>query len=136
MEHQSRSSVVATPRVLLIAVVAIAIFIFDSATPVEITAAVLYVAVVLMAVRLFRPRSVLMVAVGCMALSVLSHFLSPGDPWGSIAVVNRLLGLSAIGITTFLVLKNQSAQAGLPRAELARVARLKTSTRRNWRLAR
>jgi signal transduction histidine kinase len=116
------------PRVLPIgaAAVAIAIFIFDAVTPVEVNAAVLYVAVVLMAVRFCRPRGVLIVAVGCMALTVLSDFLSPGDPWGSTALINRFLGFSAIGVTTFLVLKNQSTQVALQRAELARVTRLMT----------
>ena len=116
------------PRVLPIgaAAVAIAIFVFDSVTPVEVNAAVLYVAVVLMAVRFCRPRGVLIVAVGCMALTVLSDFLSPGDPWGSTALINRFLGFSAIGVTTFLVLKNQSTQVALQRAELARVTRLMT----------
>src|SRR5260221_6841279 len=61
-----------------------------------------------------------------MALTVLSDFLSPGDPWGSTALINRFLGFSAIGVTTFLVLKNQSTQVALQRAELARVTRLMT----------
>jgi signal transduction histidine kinase len=128
MGHESPPPVVATPRVLPIAAaaVAVAIFVFDSVTPVEVTAGVLYGAVVLMAVRLCRPRGVLIVGVGCMALTVLSHFLSPGDPWGSTALINRFLGVSAIGITTFLVLKNQSAHMALQRAELARVTRLMT----------
>jgi signal transduction histidine kinase len=128
MEHESLSPLVATPRVLAIvaAAAAIAIFVFDSVTPVEVTAGVLYCAVVLMAVRLCRPRGVVIVGAGCMALTVLSHFLSPGDPWGSTALINRFIGLSAIGATTFLALKNQSAQKALQRAELARVMRLIT----------
>jgi len=125
MEHKSPTPLVATPRVLLIAaiVVAIAIFGFDSITPVEVTAGALYCAVVLMAVRLCRPRGVVIVAVGCMALTVLSHFLSPGDHWESAALINRFLGFLAIGATTFLALKNQSAQKALQRAEIAHVTR-------------
>jgi PAS domain S-box-containing protein len=120
MEHKSPSPLVATPRVLAIvaAAVTIAIFVFDTVTPVEITGGVLYVAVVLMAVRFCRPRGVVIVAAGCMALTVLSLFLSSGDPWGSTALINCFLGVSAIGVTTFLALKNQSAQMGLQRAEI------------------
>jgi len=40
-------------------------------TPLEVTAGVLYVAVVQMAVRFCRPRVVLIVALGCTALTVL-----------------------------------------------------------------
>ena len=127
MEHESPTPVVVTPRVLPIAVaaVAIAIFVFDSVTPVETTAGVLYGAVVLMAVRFFRPRGVVIAAVGCTALTVLSHFLSPGDPWASTPLINRFLGVSAIGATTFLALKNRSAQMALQLAELERVTRLR-----------
>jgi signal transduction histidine kinase len=124
LEHESPSPVVATP--IAAAAVAIAIFIFDSITPVEVTAGVLYAAVVLMAVRFCRPRGVVIVAVGCMALTVASHFLSSGDPWGSTALINRLLGVSTIAVTAFVALKNQSAQMALRRAELARVTRLMT----------
>lgn len=126
MERKSPSTALATSRVLPIATaaIAIAIFAFDLLTPIEITAGVLYVAVVLLAVRFCRPRGVVTVAVGCMALTVVSHFLSPGNPWGTTALINRVFGVSAIGITAFLALRNQSALTALQRAELARVTRL------------
>jgi PAS domain S-box-containing protein len=119
MEYESPSPSAGTQRFLPIAaaVVAIAIFIFDSMTPVEVSAGVLYVAVVQMAVRICRPRVVLIVALGCVALTVLSHFLSRGDPWGSTALVNRFIGVLAIGAITLLALKNQSVQLALRRAE-------------------
>jgi hypothetical protein len=96
MAQRSPTPLVATPRVLLIAaiVIAIAIFVFDSVTPVEVTAGVLYCAVVLMAVHLCRPRGVVIVAVGCMALTVLSHFLSPGDHWETAAKLFHNIELS------------------------------------------
>ena len=73
MEYESPSPAAGTSRVLPIAaaVVAIAIFIFESMSPIEVTAGVLYVAVVQMAVRFCRPRVVLIVALGCTALTVL-----------------------------------------------------------------
>jgi PAS domain S-box-containing protein len=121
VEYESSSPAADTPRLLPIAtaVVAIAIFIFESITPIEVTAGVLYVAVVQMAVRFCRPRVVLIVALGCTALTVLSHFLSPGDPWTSTALINHFIGFLAIGAVTFLALKNQSAQLALRRAEQA-----------------
>ncbi|SEF11728.1 His Kinase A (phospho-acceptor) domain-containing protein [Rhizobiales bacterium GAS191] len=126
MEHELPSPVATRVLPIATAAVAIAIFVLDSVTPVDVTVGMLYVAVVLMAVRFCRPRGVVIVAVGCMALTALSHFLSPGDPWGSKGLINDFLGISAIGVTTFLVLKNQSAQMAVQRAELARVTRLMT----------
>ena len=121
MELESASAADASRRVFPIAAaaVAIAIFVFDSVTRVEVTAGVLYVAVVQMAVRFCRPRGVLIVAVGCTALTLVSHFLSPGEPWGSAALINRSFDVLAIGVTTILVLKNQAAQTALQRAKLA-----------------
>jgi signal transduction histidine kinase len=107
---------------------ALAIFILDTITELEIAAAVLYVAVVLMAVSFCQARGVLFITVGCMALTVLSHFLSPGLKLGVTAVANALLSLTAIGVTAFLALKNQSAVIALQRAraELAHVTRMTT----------
>jgi type VI protein secretion system component VasK len=112
-------------RGIAVAAVAIAIFVFDSVTPVEVTAGVLYGAVVLMAVSFFRPRGVVIVAVGCVALTMLGHFLSPGDSWKGTALINRFLGVAAIGATAFLALRNRSAQMALRLAELERVTRLR-----------
>jgi PAS domain S-box-containing protein len=121
MELESASAADAGRGVFPIAAaaVAIAIFVFDSVTRVEVTAGVLYVAVVQMAVRFCRPRGVLIVALGCTALTLVSHALSPGEPWGSAALINRSFDVLAIGVTTVLVLKNQAAQTALQRAKLA-----------------
>ena len=51
-------------RGVIVGALAIAIFVFDSATRLEVTAGVLYVVVVLMAVRICRPRGVAIVAAG------------------------------------------------------------------------
>jgi signal transduction histidine kinase len=128
MANPSPSSVVARTSFLGVAsaVVALAIFVFDSVTPVEVTAGVLYVIVVLMAVRFCRPRGVVTVAVGCIALIVCSQFLSPGDRWTISPLVNCFLEICTIGVGTVLALKIQSAAAALKRAELDRVTRLMT----------
>ena len=102
------------------------VFVFDSATPVEVTAGVLYVPVVLMAVRVFRPRGVMMVSMGAIVLTTISHFLSSGEPWATTALINRALGISTIGVATIVSLKNRSMEMALQRAELDRVTRLIT----------
>jgi signal transduction histidine kinase len=118
----------ATPRVLplLAGALAIAIFVFDTVTEPDVVVGVLYVAVVLMAVRFARPQGVIIVAAGCVALTVISQFLAPGDPWTSTAVINRLIAISAIVVTTIIALQNQSATAELQRAKLERMTRLTT----------
>ncbi|HEX3442959.1 MAG TPA: ATP-binding protein [Pseudolabrys sp.] len=128
MANPSPSSVIASPRFLAIscAAFAVAIFTLDTLAPVEVTAGVLYIIVVLMAVRFCRPRGVVAIAVGCIALIVCSQFLSPGDPWTTTALINSSIEICAIGIATVVALKNQSAAAALQRAELDRVTRLMT----------
>jgi hypothetical protein len=67
--RQSRSGGNAAPIVLPVAtaVVAIAIFIADTVTDVDIAYAVLYVVVVLMAARFLSARGVMLVAAGVRA---------------------------------------------------------------------
>lgn len=107
------------------ATVAIAVFAYDATTPVEVCAGVLYFAAVLMAAR-FSRRVVWFVAVGCVLLTICAHFLSPGEPWGSTALINRFIGILAIGLSTLIILRNQSVKTALQRAELERVTRLMT----------
>jgi signal transduction histidine kinase len=103
----------------------IAIFIFDTATDLEIAVAVFYVAVVLTSVRFCGSRGVLLVSAGCMALTILSYFLTPSGMPES-GLVNSIISLAAIGVTTYLALKIQSAEIHVleARAQLAHVARL------------
>jgi low affinity Fe/Cu permease len=61
---------------ILAVVLAVAIFIFDTVTDLEIAGAVLYVAVVLISLRFCRRRGVMLVAAGCVALTLLSYFLT------------------------------------------------------------
>jgi signal transduction histidine kinase len=128
MAHPAPSPMIGGPGILAIGAVAVglAVFVLDSTTPVELSAGVFYVAVVLMVVRLLPPRGVVTVAVGCIALTLLSHYLSPGDPWGHTALINRFISIAATGVTTLIALKNQSVRTALQRAELDRVTRLIT----------
>ena len=78
MKGQPRSWRNATSALLPAATAALAtvIFIVDVLTPPEFGIAVLYVAVVLMAARFCQPRGVVLVAAGCIGLTVVSYFLS------------------------------------------------------------
>jgi hypothetical protein len=58
------------------AAAAVAVFIADTVTDVDIAFAVLYVAVVLMAARFLSARGVMLVAAGCVGLTVVSYLLT------------------------------------------------------------
>jgi two-component system, LuxR family, sensor kinase FixL len=89
------------------AALAIAIFIVDTVTTLDIAVAVLYVVVVLMATNFLQRRGVLLVGLGCITLTLVSYLLSHGLT-ADTALVRCLMSLSAIGATTFLAMKNQS----------------------------
>ena len=90
------------------AALAIAIFIADTVTRVDIAVSVLYVTVVLMSTR-----SVVLVGLGCVGLTALRFFPSPpGGPYIE-GVINTWVSITAIGLTTFLALQSQSAEARL-----------------------
>ena len=77
MTHQARSWRSATSALLPVATagLAIGICIADLLTPSDTAVAVLYVIVVLLAARFCRPPGVVLVAAGCVGLTVLGYFL-------------------------------------------------------------
>jgi signal transduction histidine kinase len=122
-------SVLANSSVLPVAATSLAIIIFvlDTVTDLEIAVAVFYVAVVLMSVNFCQKRGVVLVAAGCMALTVLSYFLTPkGSPRAGL--INCMISLSAIGITTYLALKIEASKETLheAREQLTHIARVTT----------
>ena len=114
MMNQAPSSGNATSSVVPIAtaVFAIGIFIADTLTHLEIAVAVLYVVVVLMTARFAQPRGALLVAAGCAGLTLLSFFLSHPSKPEPTGVINTFVSILAIGLTTLLVRRSQSAEVG------------------------
>jgi len=112
------------PRSLALAV-AIGIFAFDTLSPLRLAIAVLYVIVLLIVAPYFSRRGILITASGCAALTLLSLLLVHGLDFRDTAPIRAAVGLAAIGITTYLVLKNIAANERLgkiqrQRANLAR----------------
>ncbi|HXA39141.1 MAG TPA: PAS domain S-box protein [Phenylobacterium sp.] len=95
------------------ATLAAAIFIADILTPVGVAVAGLYVVVVLMAARFLRPRGVVLVAVGCAALTLVSDILSRSGGPDAEGVVNLFTSIAAIWVTAFLALQGQAAEVRL-----------------------
>src|SRR5215211_2445291 len=91
---------------VLAAIVAIAIFVVDTATPLDIAIAVLYVAVVLLAMDFAGQRGILIVA-ACAALTVLSYVITHNHDPASGPFLRGLISLVAIGITAALAARHQ-----------------------------
>jgi PAS domain S-box-containing protein len=89
--------------------IALAIFIVDTFTLLDIAIAVLYALVVVMAADFLQQRGVVLVSTTCVALTISSYLLSHGLSAGT-ALVRCLVSLAAIGVATVLALKNLSAQ--------------------------
>jgi two-component system, LuxR family, sensor kinase FixL len=92
---------------VLAAVIAIAIFVVDTVTPLDIAVAVLYVAVVLLSVDFTGRRGVMLVAAGCAALTVLSFLVTHWHDPSSGPMLRTLVSLVAIAITAVLAVRNQ-----------------------------
>jgi two-component system, LuxR family, sensor kinase FixL len=107
------------PCTIAIVGTAFAILAIDAFIDVDIAIPVLYVAVVLMSACVCERRSIIGVALICILFTTVGYALSPGNLLGTTAIVNRLLAFLAIGITTFLVLRDQSANK--ERDELASI---------------
>lgn len=105
-----RFKVQARTALLPIASLALAagIFTLDTLTVSEVAASVLYVAVVLLAIRFCAPRGVVFVALACMALTVLSYFLTP--TLKQTGLINTAISLLVVGLTTYLALAIESAR--------------------------
>jgi C4-dicarboxylate-specific signal transduction histidine kinase len=122
MERKSWS-----PVVLAVAAAAIATAIFIVDTLTRPAVAVLYVAVVLLAIRFCERRGVLLVSLGCTALTVLSYLISP-DRGAENVFINCVISILAIAVTTHLALQNQTAERTLheTQLQLAHVNRITT----------
>ena len=109
MKPQLPSPVSSSLLVLIAAgAVAIGVFLLDTFTPLEVAGAVLYVVAVLLVASFFQRRVVLLVAAGCIALTVLSYILQHGLSVDA-GLGRGLMSVAAIVITTALVLRNQTA---------------------------
>ena len=127
MKSRSYFSAITASSILPVAAAALAIgiFVVDTLTDLEIAVAVLYVAVVLMSVGFCRKRGVILVSLACMALTILSLLLTrTGSP--ETGLINCGISLLAIGATTFLALRIESAEVTAleAKSQLAHVARV------------
>jgi len=90
--------------------IAVAIFIIDTLTDFDVAVPVLYVAVVLLSVRFCEQRGVLLVAACCLALTLLSAFVTPSGAKHN-GLINTAISLVIISLTTYLTLRFESAKS-------------------------
>ena len=113
MTQSIRASLSSRLFPLAAAALAIVIFLIDTFSPLGMAVAVLYVIVILIAANFCEWRGVLLVALGCGALTLISFCISHGTHYESPAFARCLVSLSAIAITSFLVLKNKASETVL-----------------------
>jgi C4-dicarboxylate-specific signal transduction histidine kinase len=106
-----------SPALLVLAAILVATATFTIDLLTRPAFAILYVAVVLLALRIFDRRGVLLVSSGCIALTVLTYLISP-DFGAENVLINCIISVVAIALTTHLGLKNKSAQIALHETEL------------------
>lgn len=114
---QTQGTAASSALVVVGFLIAAAIFVADTITQLEIAVAVLYVAVILIAVRVFERRGVLIVALTCVALTMLSYFLSREGLSPRTGFINCVISIAAILASTYLALKNRSAITALHEAQ-------------------
>ena len=111
---------------IVTATLAAAIFVADSVTVSEIAVSILYVAVILMSARFFDRRGVVRVGVICIVLTVIALlFTSIWIGQSAVGIANTVISMVAISLTTYLVLKIETAKseaAALAEAEQLRDA--------------
>ena len=109
-------------------VLAAAIFIADTVTDLEIAFPAFYTVIVLIAVRFCKKRGVVLVGVGCIALTLLSDLVTIGVPPSQAGIINTCISLLAIAATTYLALKIEMEKEATfeARSQLAHIARVTT----------
>src|ERR1700687_6230087 len=90
------------------AVLAAGIFVADTITDLEIAFPAFYTAVVLLAVRFCKKRGVILVGVGCIALTLLSDLLTVASGSSGIGFINTTISLLAIATATYLAINIES----------------------------
>lgn len=114
-QYNPMTSTIVSSRILMVvsAAIAIGVFVLDTITTAEVVVAMLYVGVVLLSPRFFPRSGIVLLSLGCMALLVLSYYLTqyPGSPTS--ALPDLLLSVGVVAMTAFLAVQSQSRESVL-----------------------
>ncbi|GJE41643.1 PAS domain-containing sensor histidine kinase [Methylobacterium soli] len=100
------------PLGLAAGLLALAIFVVDTLTPLEGAVAVLYVVVVLLAAKISR-RDLMLASAASVVLTAAAYLMSHGWHHVGSPTIRAAVSLAATGIVTFLSLQNQQASEKL-----------------------
>ncbi|GFZ60689.1 two-component sensor histidine kinase [Pseudomonas amygdali pv. eriobotryae] len=105
---------------------ALVIAIADTLTDLEIAVGVFQIAVVLLAVRLLPVRGVIVMAAVCMLLTVVSYEMTTSRGSEASGLINCVISLAAIAMTTWLALRMARVIRTVheARSQLAHIARV------------
>ena len=95
------------------AALALAIFLVDTFSPLQTAVAVFYVIVILLVASASRQHYVLIASLASVLLTILSYVIVHGSSEPGPPLIRCIVSLSAIGITSFLALRNQAAENAL-----------------------
>ncbi|CDY77192.1 Signal transduction histidine kinase [Caballeronia glathei] len=98
---------------VLAALIALAVFLIDSLTPLDIAIAVLYVVVVLLVSSTGNRPATIATAWGCVILTLFAFLMSHTEQYSGGAIARCVVSLLAIATTSVLSLRNQAATASL-----------------------
>ncbi|OAJ54923.1 hypothetical protein A6V36_08800 [Paraburkholderia ginsengiterrae] len=117
MKNCRRASPTVRPDVSVVStlavVIALAVFVIDALTSLEIAAGVFYVVVVLLVASAGNRPATIGAAWGCVALTLLGFVMSHYDAYSGGAIARCLVSLLAIATTSMLALRNLAATAML-----------------------
>jgi len=113
---------------LVAIVLALAIFLIDTFTDLELAVPAFYTAVVLLSVRFCEKREVIFVGFACIGLTLLSDYLTSDTATTEAGVINTGISILAIASTTYLALKIEAERTAAyeARSQLAHISRVTT----------
>ncbi|MEA3040461.1 MAG: two-component system, LuxR family, sensor kinase FixL [Sphingomonadales bacterium] len=98
---------------ILTACLAIGIFILDVGTGADAVISMLYVGIVLLSARFLQKRGIVLVALACIALALVSYLIPERDVSAGTNASNLILSPALIGIAAFLAVQSRSREAVL-----------------------
>ena len=113
MTNQAHATQSTTKALLAItaAVLGAVVFIADTITEASLPIGVFHVVVVLVAARFCGARGILLVAAGCVSLTVLSFFLSRSAAPETVGIADLAVSIGIIGLTAGLLARQRAASA-------------------------
>ncbi|MBP1145925.1 His Kinase A (phospho-acceptor) domain-containing protein [Pseudomonas congelans] len=125
-EPESYGKAAMAVRLIALLMLALVIAVADTLTDLEIAVGVFQIVVVLLAVRLLPVAGVIAMALLCMVLTVISYEMTTSRGSEASGLINCIISLAAIAMTTWLALRMALAIRSVheARSQLARIARV------------